>query len=162
MVWRVTTHTRRKGGDSFCYRLIFYIIADEQNTHVCSQSFFSSGGVSAFDTSGLRQKIIASPAGRRDLRPGRTQLSINVPLHLQASGRGLECRRKLENVQSKKQNCGNENYALWCMRPFSPSGSCRFQQKQFVSCDRKRAHLKLFAVAGAAFAGCRIFLTARR
>jgi hypothetical protein len=33
-VWRVTTHTRRKGGDSFSYRLIFYIIAaDEQNTH---------------------------------------------------------------------------------------------------------------------------------
>lgn len=79
MVWRVTTHTRRKGGDSFCYRLIFYIIADEQNTHVCSQSFFSSEGVSAFDTSGLRQKIIASPAGRRDLRPGRTQPSIKRP-----------------------------------------------------------------------------------
>jgi hypothetical protein len=69
VVWRVTTHTRRKCGDSFSYRLIFYIIAaDEQNTHAqkakSAASFFSTLlVVSAFDTSGLRQKIIASPTG---------------------------------------------------------------------------------------------------
>jgi hypothetical protein len=68
VVWRVTTHTRRKGGDSFSYRLIFYIIAaDEQNTHTqkakSAASFFPRFGVSAFDTSGLKQKIIASPVG---------------------------------------------------------------------------------------------------
>jgi hypothetical protein len=59
------THSQ-KGGDSFCYRLIFYIIADEQNTlaqkAASAASFFPHFGVSAFDTLGLRQKIIASPA----------------------------------------------------------------------------------------------------